>query len=84
MEKELNLKISLYQLGIVKVEICGADQRFKISDYDGVSWENLALDIHAAISIKDDKAMIHSHDEEDLIRYELLFSPFRINIIING
>lgn len=32
----------------------------------------------------EDKLNIHTYDNEDLVRFEVIYDPFRINIFINN
>eukprot|EP00347_Sterkiella_histriomuscorum_P014322 403361316 len=59
-------------------------ERFKISDFDGVQWDQLEDPQDYEVARDYRKFIISSKDKSDKISYEIKTKPFRIRVIVNG
>ena len=76
--------MTIYEQGILHVTIFGLEkERFRISDYDGVQWEQLQPDSSARLERRDGSVVISSRDHFDNIKYVINLSPFKILLFIN-
>ena len=87
----LTLELKFYQEGIMQVNLAcpGEDARFGISSTGiGVAWEQLVQETNLAskTTTASDRATVslQSSDGLNQIRYEVLYSPFRIIQYINN
>lgn len=83
---KLNLEINLYTPGLLQVLIKDPKEpdRFRVSDYNGVEWGQLILDMNALPPLKFEKSIVlQTIEGYDTHKYIISLKPFRIEYFIN-